>query len=1583
VQSKALVVAVLLALGFVPSGQAAPRDAAARGLDLFIQAPGEVPSGATLPVQVRVFGFPTVATLAPLSGATVEATWDPESLGEKASKVPPPVSIVCDGAGRGHLDIEVPPGRGALKLLVAARFAGHERTHTLDVKRTTRYGLELQTSDTSVVPGGALSAWVLLRDRINGRPVGGKAVDLALKEGSRVRFSRRLTTDRAGTASAEVRVPFSEEPEMTWMLLAHSALGQGDEAEAKATLSVREETPQAPSLKVRWSKAEVRPGAPATFTLAVRDGTGLGIAQLPLRYWVGPRGTAAPEEDKAWLRGSTEIRTDPDGNARVTVETPRTISPRGSSLTVVAKVEIEGEPLTAQATLELATPVPEVEISPEFAVLVPGLAQRLFLYATLDGRPLAAEVAIGGHGLRANVRTNARGFGEVLWRLPAEVGAKVPEQAPTGCAGEVAATVRVRWLSVGAGNPTAKPLDRCLRVDRDVVAVVRPEKPMIRAGEKLHLRILGGQGSASVVLHGAGSEPWQGVWLADAARGGDVTIPATGLGVWSFGATGLAVGKNQNVLSGMVLVLPQVIPRLVAKRGGEPTVSPGSTVTVEVTLDDGHGRPLLGSVGAVVFDKEGGAFPERLLALDTRHALGASAGVAESDIDAFLDGDQSLEIERWAALASPASPPASPAFDPVPTVQEKIEAAFRQIVQSLEGGVFEASSDPERLRDARVRTATGFGLNPELLTLATEAMSETPVTPGGEPWRLADLMSIDPQVKYDNVAKRVTRLKLFNLLATLRSYLFEHKLDRDEPALHDPNALLRRMVHDEVINAGDLLDPWGHGMSYVRFPGPRIPFISTVPGFRLVSAGPDGRFGTADDVSDPFQRVLASRSPYAKAVEEDRIVDAKWDMRVGDETVAAWKALLEEMTGQRLGGASGEGFGEGGLGLLGSGSGGGGSGFGIGRGSLGIAPGSARWLPPVRTDEHGRVRLTVPLGDAETTWQIVLVAMPDDGLPATASVEVPTSLPLSVRANAGAAWIVGDEVEVALRVRNRTDRAIAATLGLVASGAAQLVDARAVKQTVAVPARSATTVRVRVRGRAIGTAVLDATLAGAGHTDRLRHAWQVKPAGEIFVAQNATWIEKAATLPVPAASTATPAQGPSRLVLERGLEPVLAAALDSLAPDHLFGVRALADALEVAGRTRAWALVRGGETHALAVRSRELAVQASERLEVRDQRYPGKHEPPWLRARHWESIANPPGEKARAETLRLGCPSDNSPPLAGALDWLELSAWMDRGKERACWATLRAAATNQLAAESDVLLLARAVLVFADMPGQEQVAAALATRLFAAVPVRPDGALVLPEPLAGDRAARSLVLVAILRTTRWWPADRQVLAGRLWARLRTERDVRGSYGSAEATRHVVAALLRAEASAPTDADVRYTELSDQGEQLGQGSRRLAANGTAALVLSPGTASVRIEASSPGLLARAERPLFRSFHRPVDPSSSPLHVDLSMPKPPVRDGLAALQVTIRHEIGRRVPVRVRIPLPPGAALAERMADTRQVQGAIYVRTELDGDTLPRVIEVPLRFALAGRVTMPEATARVTDDDIAPARAPARPFVIGGR
>jgi hypothetical protein len=109
----------------------------------------------------------------------------------------------------------------------------------------------------------------------------------------------------------------------------------------------------------------------------------------------------------------------------------------------------------------------------------------------------------------------------------------------------------------------------------------------------------------------------------------------------------------------------------------------------------------------------------------------------------------------------------------------------------------------------------------------------------------------------------------------------------------------------------------------------------------------------------------------------------------------------------------------------------------------------------------------------------------------------------------------------------------------------------------------------------------------------------------------------------------------------------------------------------------------------------------------------------------------------------------------------------------------------------------------------------------------------------------------------------------------------------------------------------------------------------------------------------------------------------MAKPLVADGTALMQVSLRHELGRPVSVVVRIPLPPGASLADRVAGVRQVQGALYMRTSLDSDSLPRVSVIPLRFALSGTVTLPEATARIDDDEVALARTPARPLAITPR
>jgi len=105
-------------------------------------------------------------------------------------------------------------------------------------------------------------------------------------------------------------------------------------------------------------------------------------------------------------------------------------------------------------------------------------------------------------------------------------------------------------------------------------------------------------------------------------------------------------------------------------------------------------------------------------------------------------------------------------------------------------------------------------------------------------------------------------------------------------------------------------------------------------------------------------------------------------------------------------------------------------------------------------------------------------------------------------------------------------------------------------------------------------------------------------------------------------------------------------------------------------------------------------------------------------------------------------------------------------------------------------------------------------------------------------------------------------------------------------------------------------------------------------------------------------------------------------PEARAGSAApvRLVIARDGRGKRL-VDVRVHLPPGAHLAAPVRDVRELQGQLLWRIAV-GD-VESFVEVPIRFDLAGTVTIPEATASLTAGGSDPARAPARPLTIAPR
>jgi hypothetical protein len=1584
-----LLLSILVgALGLSAAGRssdaAGAPDPAARGLDLFLHVPTQAPPRGVLPVQVEALGFPTAVTTQPLAGVTIEAVWNPEHLGANVSSAPPAVRAKADLAGRAHLDVPVPDGDELeLELLVGVRSGAHARTRAIKVKRVRPYEVALFVPDRRVVPGSTISAWVLVTSALSGSPVPEAPLTLTLGEGGVPRFRTDIVTDVSGTAMARVPIPISEEPTWSWHLSAAARLGAFGAGEGSVDLTPREESPGKPQLRVSWTEDSVLAGGVAHFALRLRDASDQPVTGRAVRYWIGPRGTEPPKDAAAWERISTRAVTDPAGEIMGETTAPATVvTGVGTELRVVARTDVDGRELTGQATVAVGAPAAEATLTVEGDRIVPGIEQRLLL--TMHdgkGRPVTAPFEVDADGLSAHVKTDAHGEAEVAWRVPADVGA-MRQTGP--CAGGVAAAVTVRVEAhVPALATHPDPFELCVKVDRDATSLVRPERTLVRAGERVRVRVVPSDANGKAAARRKG--PWSVVatnrsgtssasaWIEDGEAGGELAIPAGASGVWSLSAVSPGGQAQARVTAGAILVVPPVLPQLTAKvTGGR--AAPGGAVDVEAVLTDGAGHGMQGSVSAIMIDRHGGGSIGGLAALDTRGRLCRDAGADDERCDAVVQGDPALEPLRRALLAGQgtALPPEN---DPEGRMHAELRDAFRAVVRSLEGAVFEAATTPEQLRDVRRHEGGAWQWNPELMTLVTAAMEPKPVTPGGEALTLGDLFAIDGQVTFSNVARRITRLKLFRVLAEMRRFKIEKALDADEPALRDPNAMLRRLVRDGRLEGAALIDPWGGSLRFVATQGAPVPFLTVARGWELRAPGPDGQAGTADDVKDPFERVLKSGTPYALAVQEDRIVDAKWDMEVAETTVTAWQTMFEELTGSKLGGGgTGEGIGLGGLGSMGSGRG---SGYGSGHGRLtvGNPSGVAFWSPPIRTDKNGRAVLHVPLGDIETTWRIALVGVPDGATPATASVDVASELPLAAHVDAGTRWVVGDSVDAIVTVRSRATQPTRATLTFAAGGVLELATG-ARELTVDVPANGIATTRVRARAKRAGTAELAVTTRAPGLPDDLaRHTWEVRRAGESVDVSHVQWVEGEAELspwldPKPFA-----ALGPARVVLERGIDVSLASALEALDPDRLRGAAELADAIEVASRLRAWGLTRGGEEDPLVVRAATIQRRATGRLAAYVH-LPGAPSHPAITAR---AAAFAAAGEAGALPKPKECPDDGLPgELYASVDALDAEPPPLAGGVASCWDAFVSTVMDDVDRSGDPALTARALLALADRPHRAVRAHDTAQRLQALVgrtAHEPGAAITLPPGESRDRGARATVYAGLVRAATLDRARAAELP-RLVAAAAVQRDQGGGYGSSGATRAVVRAILAASPPPPPSTTRVVARLVIDGAAR---DLEVPAAGVAALTLPEGAKALTIDAK--GLIARLERPGMRpwTLPDPADPHG-PLHAEVTWPADARAGRTGLLRVVVRDEATHAATVDVRLPLPPGVTLAEPLPNVRQVQGVLVIRRALAGGPLPTVVEVPIRFLLAGAVTVPEGQARYAFDAAPRALVPARPFSV---
>ncbi|HEY3356406.1 MAG TPA: hypothetical protein VGQ83_24360, partial [Polyangia bacterium] len=874
---RTLAALTLLALGSTAGAQPAPRRQASPGLEMTIEGDLKPVPGGTLRWFVTLHEVVAGRDLRPAPGASLRmlASFRPSE---------PVATAVTDARGRATLSLSVPDDlEGSFRLVVEASSPrGAARRFELTTDVAPRYRLELFVDQTRPAPGGALRAWGRLIDRARGRPAPRREVSVELRAGGRrmLGVPRVLVTEDHGLFETILQAPAQQGA----FVVTASARGA---APVTRHLAVVEAAAPPPLVVLaRPARPIVAPGAVVQVAVTVRTPEGEPVPGAQLTGLSLPAPTRAP--------APRPVLTDAHGRATVPWR------PRSAA----ALADVTGEVQAVREGLGVARGSARVRVARganflawavEGAAFVPGLSARIFARVVrADGRPLVgATVRLEGSGLAAGAATTDPDGVAAITTTIAEGHWSPGDRC--GGATAVAATARV-------GTETH---DLCLPVDPDATLGVHAG-PVVAPGRALEVRLERRPAvlAAPIVVTALAQRP-EGGWrpiaqtvVAGRTSRATLALPPEAGGLTWIRARPLTGAGLQEVRGGGTLVWAQ------PGRDAALRVTPGAGGGVALALDEagagpwagfalalplGAGRELLGELRAA-FGHRPEAGATRLAAFLAAHAprdLAVSAVLREREV---------------VPLAMPGEPAAEGLLrDPWRTRARLIRGRLGRLFRKVEQVVATHSSSDLEL--AAVHDRGRWRLNREILAEAVSGLDEQGLVGlDGAPLTIEVLEALDPAFVYDSVARRITRQRLLKLLVALRGYVREHGLDLAWARRGDPSQWLGALVgggdqgRTGEVERGDLFDAWGRPFALRRAPGgrARFAFLEPVVGYELLSAGPDGRLGTRDDVFDPFARVLPAGGLYAEAVGEEALLARLRGVELGRATVDALATVFAE-----------------------------------------------------------------------------------------------------------------------------------------------------------------------------------------------------------------------------------------------------------------------------------------------------------------------------------------------------------------------------------------------------------------------------------------------------------------------------------------------------------------------------------------------------------------------------------------------------------------------------------------------------------------------------------------------------------------
>ena len=1011
-------------------------------------------------VAYRVLG---AAELQPLPGARLRARYGTDVASDGQW-----LEVRADQHGFFQIDVPMPPvSEGTPRLEVRVGDSKGERLFKFPLRFEKPWLLDLITDRQLYEPGETVHVWARLRDVRSRRPLVGQPIFLTLT--GTTTEKQPVKTAASGVATTSAKIP-AQAPEGTCEVVARIGA-----REVRRSFRIGTRTYERLFAEVKVTPETARPHQAIAVEVKVTTASGAPVRNATV--------TVKVDENEA------RSVTDAKALATVAMHAPAYMTHATGKVPVQVTISHPAHgSARAYATLKLAVPLAlEVEAVPTNGGLVPELDGVLYIRLS-DGSgeppPAGTQVEVSGAAIRKGsqrAQSDRHGIVKVAARLPRGAATEQDDGSIT-------------TVVVHVEGPAPLTAAISVPVLRETEVVPTVNRPVVAPGEPITISLARRTSAARlpIVVELLSST---GLIAAQVVKAGanrvTFTAPADRLGVIHVRARPLrekAVVEGSGGVDGFIVRPPRPsFPTLSADRKLYPvkatarltlTTTPGAAQSWAAVLV----RDLAAHAGEYPFHLEFFAKAFDRAILDPGSA--AAETLLRTAIAAYVYADappvaapellDELGQPRQAIVGLEVANERGIMRDPFPLADELSRRGIGQVMNALEQELSSALEEG-RLADVSVKKAGVRGFRAKVLDelYHNDAGEMIPRSLGDGKLTLAMLLAADKSFTYDNAARRVARVRLVRLTVALATYLDpgDDATPQQRTAAREPyNRWLPRMVERGLIKAEDLADPWGGSYVLRATRRPRLAIAVEAANLELVSAGPDGKLGSRDDVRDPFARAVPVGTPYAVASGEDRLMVVLAQLSPGEEVLRrlqeAYQRVTAEVAEEAIGdavdasvsgGLYGDAIGAGGFGTTGHGAGGGGSGYGTGsgRGSMGghgvsgprvgvsgVAgfarvvrerfPPTLFFAPAVSVDPSGKTEIEVKLSEAVTTYVVETIVWSGDGWTWSAKTRIRVDKETVIDAPVPRYAVVGDVLRLPVRVANRTARARTLTVAVFA-----------------------------------------------------------------------------------------------------------------------------------------------------------------------------------------------------------------------------------------------------------------------------------------------------------------------------------------------------------------------------------------------------------------------------------------------------------------------------------------------------------------------------------------------------------------------